>query len=396
MDIYVGSKVMSIYTNNTSNPSTKYLHYDSLNSVDTITNNLEVVESRAAYKPFGEKLNLDKYGKATTKASYTNRGYTGHEHIEETKFINMNARLYDPTIARFMSADSIIPFMYDTQAFNRYTYVKNNPLKYTDPSGHSWLSKAWKKTKKWTTKNWRKIAGATLVVVGAAMIIASQVIPGANIIGAYIGGSLMTLGASLIKYNPNKPDSPSNEIRVDFPLINIPFSSDRGSQNQYTQNNDQGRYIVNNVTQGTHSNITGNKLNNGGDNTTYNPNFDGSITVGTITVSNSNSGGNVLAVDGVESITRNWNLYKRNMANSFSIIDKASSNAVVFGIAGKNTPLIFYGSLTNIYAKFGLLLLGYGPTTQDIVQNGLLDYITPLKPWHTIVSEAIKIYTTDN
>ena len=115
----------------------------------------------------------------------------------------MNARLYDPTIARFMSADSIIPFMYDTQAFNRYTYVKNNPLKYTDPSGHSWLSKAWKKTKKWTTKNWRKIAGATLVVVGAAMIIASQVIPGANIIGAYIGGSLMTLGASLIKYNPN-------------------------------------------------------------------------------------------------------------------------------------------------------------------------------------------------
>ncbi len=64
------------------------------------------------------------------------------------KFINMRypnevtkcprgTRLYDPTIARFMSADSIIPFQYDTQAFNRYSYVKNNPLKYTDPSGHS-------------------------------------------------------------------------------------------------------------------------------------------------------------------------------------------------------------------------------------------------------------------
>ena len=85
--IYVGSKVISIYENSTT-PSTKYLHYDSLNSVDTITNNLGVVESRAAYKAFGGKLNLDKFGKETTKASHTNRGYTGHEHIEETKFIN--------------------------------------------------------------------------------------------------------------------------------------------------------------------------------------------------------------------------------------------------------------------------------------------------------------------
>ena len=60
------------------------LHYDSLNSVDTITNNLGVVESRMAYKPFGERLNLDKDGKTTLKPSRINRGYTGHEHIQET------------------------------------------------------------------------------------------------------------------------------------------------------------------------------------------------------------------------------------------------------------------------------------------------------------------------
>jgi hypothetical protein len=62
--IYVGSKVISIYTDTTKtdeSPSTKYLHYDNLNSVDTITNNLGV-EQRIAYKPFGEKLSLDKYG----------------------------------------------------------------------------------------------------------------------------------------------------------------------------------------------------------------------------------------------------------------------------------------------------------------------------------------------
>ncbi|WP_295004207.1 RHS repeat domain-containing protein [Sulfurimonas sp.] len=110
--IYVGSKVMSIYTSSLNETSTKYLHYDSLNSVDTITNNLGVVESRMAYKPFGEKLNLDKDGKKTQTPPKTKRGYTGHEHVEETQFINMNARLYDPTIARFISADSIVPYMF--------------------------------------------------------------------------------------------------------------------------------------------------------------------------------------------------------------------------------------------------------------------------------------------
>ncbi len=48
----------------------------------------------------------------------------------------MNGRVYDPTIGRFLSADTIIPYMYNTQSFNRYSYVRNNPLKYIDPSGH--------------------------------------------------------------------------------------------------------------------------------------------------------------------------------------------------------------------------------------------------------------------
>ncbi len=138
--IYAGGQVVSIYTDTYRNgiwsPSTKYLHYDSLGSVDTITNNLGIIEARYAYKPFGQKLNLDKDGNPTTKTSVTNRGYTGHEHIEETGFIHMNARLYDPVIARFLSADTMIPHIYDSQSFNRYSYVRNNPLKYTDPTGH--------------------------------------------------------------------------------------------------------------------------------------------------------------------------------------------------------------------------------------------------------------------
>jgi hypothetical protein len=52
----------------------------------------------------------------------------------------MNGRIYDPTIGRFMSADPSIQAPYELQSHNRYAYVMNNPLLYTDPSGYSWKS----------------------------------------------------------------------------------------------------------------------------------------------------------------------------------------------------------------------------------------------------------------
>ncbi len=100
-------------------------------------------------------------------------------------------RLYDPTIARFMSADSIIPFQYDTQAFNRYSYVKNNPLKYTDPSGHSWLSETMKKLKKWVKKNKDIIIQVVVTVVAIAVTAATAgalAAPLAGSLGAFWGG----------------------------------------------------------------------------------------------------------------------------------------------------------------------------------------------------------------
>ena len=63
------------------------------------------------------------------------RGYTGHEHLPEFQLINMNGRMYDPIVGRFLSPD---PFVADgtfSQDYNRYSYCLNNPLIYTDPSG---------------------------------------------------------------------------------------------------------------------------------------------------------------------------------------------------------------------------------------------------------------------
>src|SRR5262249_34956709 len=58
------------------------------------------------------------------------------EQIDPICAVNLNARFYDPTIARFMAADSIVPDAFNSQSLNRYSYVNNGPLSAVDPSGH--------------------------------------------------------------------------------------------------------------------------------------------------------------------------------------------------------------------------------------------------------------------
>ena len=66
------------------------------------------------------------------------RGFCGHEHIDEIGLINMNGRMYDPKLSRFLSPDNYIQSPYNPQNFNRYSYCLNNPLKYTDSDGEFW------------------------------------------------------------------------------------------------------------------------------------------------------------------------------------------------------------------------------------------------------------------
>lgn len=83
------------------------------------------------------KASYDAWGNQTV---YNNsidfhRGYCGHEMLPNFGLINMNGRLYDPLLGRFLSTDNFVQEPYDSQNFNRYSYCLNNPLKYTDPSG---------------------------------------------------------------------------------------------------------------------------------------------------------------------------------------------------------------------------------------------------------------------
>jgi RHS repeat-associated protein len=61
-----------------------------------------------------------------------------HEHLDEFKLLNMNARLYDPAIGQFLSPDPYIADYGNSLDYNRYMYARNNPLVYTDPDGE-WI-----------------------------------------------------------------------------------------------------------------------------------------------------------------------------------------------------------------------------------------------------------------
>ncbi|MDZ4260958.1 MAG: RHS repeat-associated core domain-containing protein [Pseudomonadota bacterium] len=66
----------------------------------------------------------------------TAKGFTDHEHLDSVGLIHMNGRVYDPELGRFMSADPFVQAPYNSQSYNRYSYVFNSPLSFTDPSGY--------------------------------------------------------------------------------------------------------------------------------------------------------------------------------------------------------------------------------------------------------------------
>lgn len=66
----------------------------------------------------------------------TDYQYTGQRRVEDIGLYFYNARWYDPALGRFAQADTIIPQSQGVQAWDRYAYVNNNPVRYTDPSGH--------------------------------------------------------------------------------------------------------------------------------------------------------------------------------------------------------------------------------------------------------------------
>jgi RHS repeat-associated protein len=115
----------------------QYFHTDGLGSITAVTDASAVVVKRFAYDAWGKQIDPAN-GNAITSATngHVTRGYTDHEMLADLGLVHMNGRIYDPVLARFLSADPNVDGVYDSQGYNRYSYVGNNPMNRTDPSGY--------------------------------------------------------------------------------------------------------------------------------------------------------------------------------------------------------------------------------------------------------------------
>ena len=134
-----GDGLAAIFVKDDQGENLYYIHKDHLGSYQAVSDESGALKEELYFSPWGNR------GSATTwsyplsqNEGFYGRGFTGHEHLPEFNLINMNGRVYDPILGRFLSPDNYIQAPDYTQSLNRYSYCLNNPLKFTDPSGEFW------------------------------------------------------------------------------------------------------------------------------------------------------------------------------------------------------------------------------------------------------------------
>ena len=106
-----------------------YFVLDHLGSVAVNIDSTGTVTQRLSYDAWGRRRNSDGTDNTTCSiTSATTRGFTGHEEMDSICGINANARIYDPTIGRFMSPDALVPDPLDSQSLNRFSYWQTGRL----------------------------------------------------------------------------------------------------------------------------------------------------------------------------------------------------------------------------------------------------------------------------
>jgi RHS repeat-associated protein len=123
-----------------STVTTRYFHTDNLGSIAVLTDTSGNVVERDGYDAWGKRRFPSGADDPTDSlTSQTTRGFTAQEELHDVGLVHLNGRVYDPLIARMTSADPMVPDPSNGQAWNRYSYVVNSPLVYTDPSGYCFL-----------------------------------------------------------------------------------------------------------------------------------------------------------------------------------------------------------------------------------------------------------------
>jgi RHS repeat-associated protein len=188
----VGMRVLNVTAQTVS---TRYFHTDHLGSVSVITDENAVVQERLSYDAWGKRRFAsgadDPTGSIT---SQTTRGFTGEEELGTVGLVHLNGRVYDPMVGRMISADPTVPDPMNAQAWNRYSYVGNDPLTFTDPSGFSWLSSFFRSVSNFLTSNpivravLQIAVTVALTLTGVGAVVAAAA--GAAIVTGLSGGNL--------------------------------------------------------------------------------------------------------------------------------------------------------------------------------------------------------------
>jgi RHS repeat-associated protein len=136
-----GSMVGVRFERSNQTVSVRYFHQDHLGSIAVLTDETGNVVERDSYDPWGKRRFTNGSDDPTDSiVSQTIRGYTGQEMLADVALVHLNGRVYDPLIARMLSADPMVPDPLNGQTRNRYSYVGNNPLAFTDPTGYCFLN----------------------------------------------------------------------------------------------------------------------------------------------------------------------------------------------------------------------------------------------------------------
>lgn len=189
--IFANGVAIAIYEkSNVKGEEYRYLHKDHLGSVQAYSDVNGKLAQELSYDAWGRRRNATNwtyYASLTNANAWHPRGFTGHEHLDVFEMINMDGRMYDPALGRFMSPDPFIQSPDYTQSLNRYVYCLNNPLSLVDPSGYSWFS-----------KHWKSLLSATVgIVVSVVSAGTASGIGGIMIAGALGGASAGLSGALL-------------------------------------------------------------------------------------------------------------------------------------------------------------------------------------------------------
>jgi RHS repeat-associated protein len=130
--VFAGStRVCSIKSVAGGSADINYYHGDHLGSSSIVTDQNGQQVQHLEYAPYGSVSKNEG-------VDVTDYKFTGKE-LDATGLYFYSARYYDPEIGRFVSADTVVQAPYDPQSLNRYSYCRNNPLNYMDPSGHFWF-----------------------------------------------------------------------------------------------------------------------------------------------------------------------------------------------------------------------------------------------------------------